>query len=60
MPSTLPLAKSASTWLLPLVTVILTNQLLMCGATFNVFISNSQLESYFQESLDSDLVRGNA
>lgn len=37
---------------------ILANQLLGCGATFNVFISSSQLESYFQGTADFSLVQG--
>lgn len=40
-------ASRAWSWLLQLVVMGMTNQFLACGATFNVFISSSQLESYY-------------
>jgi hypothetical protein len=43
---------------LQLLALILTNHLLSCDATFDVFISRSQIESYFQNTSDFVSVEG--
>lgn len=48
---------SRAKWILA-VAVILANQLLGCDGTYDIFISSSQLESYFQGTEDFSLIKG--